>query len=173
MVSIRAKAEKAFRLTDEAWLRHANPWSVYTRIPIPPAFALAVWSRKWIGRWSLAPTGAVCLWTWLNPRAFPPPRSLDNWASKAVLGERLWSEPEAAALATRHRPAANLLTGVNSLGLPLIIWGMWALRGWVLTTGLVVQSFGKLWTLDRMVWFFEDVARERPDLAVRAKQGSA
>ena len=85
----------------------------------------------------------------------------------------LWSEPEAAALATRHRPAANLLTGVNSLGLPLIIWGMWALRGWVLTTGLVVQSFGKLWTLDRMVWFFEDVARERPDLAVRAKQGSA
>ena len=45
MASIAEKTAKAFRLTDEAWLRHANPWSVYTRILIPPAFALAVWSR--------------------------------------------------------------------------------------------------------------------------------
>ena len=163
MTSIAERTAKVFRLTDEAWLRHANPWSVYTRIPIPPAFALAVWSRTWIGRWSLIPTGAVCLWTWVNPRAFPPPSSLDNWASKAVLGERLWNDPATAAVAGRHRCAVNVLTAVNALGLPLIVWGAWALKGWVLVTGLAVQSCGKLWTLDRMVWFYEDVNRERAE----------
>lgn len=169
MASIAAKTAKAFGLTDEAWLRHANLWSVCTRIPIPPAFALAVWSRTWIGRWSLIPTGAVGLWTWVNPRAFPPARSLDNWASKAVLGERLWSDPEAASVARRHQRAVKMLTAVNALGLPLIVWGSWALKGRVLVTGLVVQGLGKLWTLDRIVWFYEDVARERPDLTARAE----
>ena len=52
---------KAFGLTDEVWQRHANPWSVYTRIPIPALLALAVWSRTWIGRWSLLPIGVVGL----------------------------------------------------------------------------------------------------------------
>ncbi len=167
MASVADRTAKVFGLTDQVWLRHANPWSVYTRIPIPPAFALAVWSRTWIGRWSLVPTGAVCLWTWLNPRAFPPPTSLDNWASKAVLGERLWSDPDADSVARRHRPAVRVLTAVNVLGLPLILWGSWALKGWMLTAGLLVQSLGKLWTLDRIVWFYEDVGRERADLTAR------
>ena len=167
MASFAEKTAKAFRLTDEAWLRHANPWSVYTRIPIPPAFALAVWSRRWLGRWSLIPTGAVCLWTWVNPRAFPPPRSLDNWASKAVLGERLWSDPDAASVVRRHRRAVHVLTAVSALGLPLIGWGLWARKGWVLLTGLVTQSCGKLWSLDRMVWLYEDVTRERADHTAR------
>jgi hypothetical protein len=56
---------------------------------------------------------------------------------------------------------------VNVLGLPLILWGSWALKGWMLTAGLLVQSLGKLWTLDRIVWFYEDVGRERADLTAR------
>ena len=33
----QSRLTKAFGLTDaDAWRRHANPWSVYTRIPVPP-----------------------------------------------------------------------------------------------------------------------------------------
>lgn len=167
MATVQERLTKAFRLDGDTWLRHANPWSVYTRIPIPAALTAAVWSRRWIGRWSVVPVVAVCGWTWVNVRAFPAPRSLDHWASKAVLGERMWSEVENAPLAARHRTAVAILTGANSLGLPLIVWGTWALRGWVLATGLAVQTFGKLWTLDRMVWFYEDVTHDRAEKAAR------
>ncbi len=40
---------KAFGLTGDAWQRHANPWSAYTRIPIPALLVAAVWSRQWTG----------------------------------------------------------------------------------------------------------------------------
>jgi len=45
--------------------------------------------------------------------------------------------------------------------------------GWLLITGLAVQSFGNLWTLDRVVWFYEDVARERADLTAAAAAAGA
>ena len=33
-----------FRLDDAGWERHANPWSVWTRVAIWPALVLALWS---------------------------------------------------------------------------------------------------------------------------------
>src|SRR5215210_5198997 len=84
---------------------HANPWSVYTRIPITCALALAVWSRDWIGWWSVLPIALVAAWTAVNPRAFPPPRSLDHWASKAVFGETLWTNRLSAPIPRGHRRA--------------------------------------------------------------------
>jgi len=50
--------KKAFGLEGEVWLRHANPWSVYTLIPIPVLLVAAVWSRQWIGWWCLVAAGA-------------------------------------------------------------------------------------------------------------------
>jgi len=79
-MTMQAKAAGLFGLDSDGWARHANPWSVYTRIPIPVLLAGAVWTRTWIGRRSLVPVALVCVWTVVNPRAFPPPRSLDRWA---------------------------------------------------------------------------------------------
>jgi hypothetical protein len=45
---------KLFGLEGDAWMRHANPVSVWTRFAVLPLGALAVWSRQWIGWWSLA-----------------------------------------------------------------------------------------------------------------------
>jgi hypothetical protein len=45
MATIETAARKAFGLDDSGWQRHTNPWSVYTRIPIPALLALAIWSR--------------------------------------------------------------------------------------------------------------------------------
>src|SRR3954452_10504867 len=143
---------RLFGLQGDAWLRHANPWSVYTRIPIPAALTVAVWSRTWIGWWSLVPVGLVCLWTVLNPTAFPPPRSLDHWASKAVLGETFWSERKTVPIPRHHVTAGKLLVPLNTVGFAVVVWGLVVQDPWIAATGLAVHMAGKNWFLDRMVW---------------------
>jgi hypothetical protein len=157
----RNRVTKAFGLTGEdAWRRHANPWSVYTRIPIPALLALAIWSRKWIGRRSLLPIVAVCVWTAVNPRAFPPPRSADRWASQAVLGERLWTSSRKEGTPPRRRLAPIVLTGMNTAGMAVLVRGLIILDPWMTVTGLAVHMAGKNWYLDRMVWHYEDATRK-------------
>ena len=110
-------------MDDMTWQRHANPWSAYTRIAILPLFAVAVWSRIWIGWWCLLPIALLTVWTWVNPRAFPPPATRDAWASRAVLGERLFLDRKARrvrglALPRGQVRAGLLLTAVAALGVP-------------------------------------------------------
>ncbi|MBX9255391.1 hypothetical protein H1Q63_15855 [Desmonostoc muscorum CCALA 125] len=50
---------------------------------------MPVWSRVWLGWWSLIPVTIAVLWMWLNPRIFPKPQSTYHWISKGVLGERV------------------------------------------------------------------------------------
>lgn len=147
-----------FRMDDDAWARHANPWSVWTRVAILPLMALAVWSRVWIGWWALLPVALLVVWTWLNPRAFPPPRSFDSWAAKGVLGERLWvARREGSLLPERHRRLPLVLNGVSAAGLVPLVYGLVVLDAWATLFGLAVTTLGKLWFVDRMVWLYEDV----------------
>src|SRR5215213_2045253 len=104
-MTVDERTATAFGLSGSGWERHANPWSVYTRIPIPSLLAAAIWSRTWTGRRSLRLVGAVCVWAVVNPRAFPPPRSLDHWASRGVLGESHWANREEVPVPPRHRVA--------------------------------------------------------------------
>jgi hypothetical protein len=106
---------KAFGLQGDAWQRHANPWSVYTRIPIPALLVAAVWSRRWLGWWCLVPVALVVVWTFVNPRMFPPPRSMDHWASRSVLGEKYWGARGKNPIPKRHRVAPWVLTGLNGV----------------------------------------------------------
>lgn len=41
-------SRRLMSMDDTSWGRHANPWSVYSRMTLLPLFALAVWSRVWI-----------------------------------------------------------------------------------------------------------------------------
>lgn len=41
--------ERAMAMNDTVWQRHANPWSGWTRVATMPLFAIAAWSRVWIG----------------------------------------------------------------------------------------------------------------------------
>ena len=159
MATAVSRVARAFGLEGATWLRHANPWSVYTRIPIPAALVLAVWSRDWIGWWSLVPVAMVCAWAAVNPTAFPPPLSLDHWASKAVLGEQFWGARATVPIPRSHRTAATVLAVVSALGLPPLVWGLVVLDGWMVATGLVLQMIAKIWLLDRMVWLYEDMTR--------------
>lgn len=157
-MTLERRIASAFRMTDGTWARHASPWSVWTRATALPLLALAVWSRAWIGSRAWAPVGLALLWTWLNPRLFPPPRSLESWASKAVLGERFWLARDARPVPARHRRVPHLLSAVAGLGALAVAWGLWRLEPAPVVGGTAVVLLGKFWFLDRMVWLREDMA---------------
>ena len=154
----RNRLTKAFGLTgDEAWLRHANSWSVYTRIPIPLLLTAAIWTRAWIGWWSLLPVAAVGAWIMVNPRVFPPPEAITSWASRSVLGEKYWSARKETPIPERHTMAPLVLSAISSAGVPFRAWGLIVLDPWITAFGLAVQMLGKLWFLDRMALLYDEV----------------
>lgn len=158
----RAMAQ-AFGMDERTWARHANPWSVWTRNTGLPLLVLAIWSRVWLGGWAIVPLLLVVLWIWLNPRLFPVPSSTDSWASKAVLGERVWMNRGQVPVPPHHRRVPHLLAALAALGVPFLAWGLYHLRPWPTLFGLLLVFSGKLWFLDRMVWLYEDMKDLHPD----------
>lgn len=152
----------AFAMTDEVWARHANPWSVWTRVPILPLLCLGLWARAWIGWWCILPVALLVAWTWANPRVFPPPATTRSWASRAVLGERAWLARGDTPIPSHHAVWAGLLSALPALGLLPLAWGLWALDACALALGLVIMTGAKMWFLDRMVWLYQDMASAHP-----------
>lgn len=151
-----------FKMDEETWMRHANPWSVWSRAAVAPLLVLAGWSHTWIGWWFLVPLAVGICWAWLNPRFFSKPRTTDQWSSKAVFGERAWIRRDDVPIPERHRVFPNVLNGIAGAGFLLCIWGIVQLAVWPTVFGLFVQYAGKFWFLDRMVWLFEDVRNTDP-----------
>lgn len=162
-MDIGAVTEKGMGMDPEVWSRHANPWSGWTRVPILPALALAVWSRVWLGWWCLAIIAVLLVWIWFNPRVFPKPESTDNWMSRGVIGERVWLNRKKISIPTHHAHWAIWLSVVSGLGVLPIVWGLWQLEIWPLLLGLALTVGGKLWFLDRMVWLYADMAEASPE----------
>lgn len=148
-------------MNDGTWARHANPWSVYTRVPVLLVLALAIWSRVWFGWWSLIAIGAVVVWIVVNPRAFPPPERLDSWASRGVLGERYWLARKFRPIPKHHERSALLLSSMAAASLLPMAWGLWVLNPWAAFGGALLSSVFKLWFVDRMAWLHDDMAGGR------------
>ncbi len=161
-MDIFAASERMMRMDDAAWRRHANPWSGWTRFSILPLFALAVWSRVWLGWWAVVPVAAVIFWTWANPRAFPAPADYGAWISRGVLGERLWLDRSRQPVPAHHVRAAWITTIAAASGLPFLAWGVWALDAFATLLGLALSIGGKMWFLDRMVWLHSDATGTTP-----------
>ncbi|WP_137289980.1 DUF6653 family protein [Natronorubrum halophilum] len=68
------------------WSRHANPGSVWTFVG---AYLLLVAS---IYRRSRPLLVGTLLFVAVNPLLFSPPKTDDAWATRVVLGERVWLE---------------------------------------------------------------------------------
>jgi hypothetical protein len=153
---------RLFAMDARVWERHANPWSVWTRVAAFPLLVLAIWSRAWLGWWALAPVAAMILFLWLNPRLFPPPVSTRSWASRAVLGERVWLNRAAVPIPEHHRRMALSLGIVPAVGIVPLAWGLADYDYALALLGLAIAMLGKLWFVDRMVWLFEDM-KDRPE----------
>ncbi|MGF1551856.1 MAG: DUF6653 family protein [Paracoccaceae bacterium] len=163
-----ARAAALHRLDDEGWARHANPWSGWSRIVTGlPLLVLALWSRAWIGWWSLAAIALALAWVILNPRAFPPARSDGTWAAKGVFGERIWIErPD--AVPARHRRVPKVLTALSAAGLPFLAYGLAVLDPWPTALGAALAMIFKLWFVDRCALLYDEAVAVDPRLRYRA-----
>lgn len=74
------------RLKRWVFARHSNPMSAWSRWASIPLVVLPFWKRD------AGAAAAVAAWMLLNPIVFPKPRHDQAWATKAMLGEELWSE---------------------------------------------------------------------------------
>jgi hypothetical protein len=159
-VGLEHKIESVFHMSPEVWSRHANPLSVWTRYAALPLLIIAVWSRVWIGWWSVLAIVAMLVWIWLNPRVFQRPASTRNWASKAVLGERVWLNRKDIPIPKHHNHAIRALNIITGLGGLLLIYGLIRLRVLETTVGTILVVLGKSWFLDRMVWLYDEMAEK-------------
>ncbi|HEV2892488.1 MAG TPA: DUF6653 family protein [Actinomycetota bacterium] len=157
---------KLFGLEGDNWMRHANPASVWTRFAVLPLLALAVWSREWIGWWSLAAVALALVFMMVNPLLFPPPRSTRNWASKGVFGERIWSERSTVELPPQFRSKVLQVTyAIQVVGLAVLAYGLVRLDLLEVVSGLVILQTAKAWFIDRMVLLFEHMKAGNPEYA--------
>ncbi|HOX41704.1 MAG TPA: hypothetical protein PK263_05965 [bacterium] len=160
-MTLERKIANVFHLTDENWMRHANPVSVWTRYSVLPVIIISFWSRAWIGWWCLIPGGLSLLWMFFNPVVFGKPKSTRNWASKAVLGERVYLNRDQVKILGRHNvPLHKILKGISSAGLILALWSTVCYSIWGAILGVTMAYLGKSWFLDRMVWLYEDMKNE-------------
>ena len=162
-----SRIARAFGLKGEAWMRHANPASVWTRFTVPSVFALAIWSRDWIGIWCLVPITLALIWMVVNPLLFGSPKSTRNWASRAVLGERIWVNADRETLPEqfRSRTPSLIANTYSGLGLALLAYGLIDLDLLATVAGILITHGGKAWYLDRMVLLFADMKDRDPEYA--------
>jgi hypothetical protein len=149
-----AQIAMAFGMTDEAWRRHANPWSVYTRFAAIPAMIVAIWSRVWIGWWSLVPIAIVVVWLWLNPHVFPAVSEPRSWAAKGIYGEKLWLL-DPANVPGEYRLVLRWLIVPGLAGFMLLIWGLVQLQPWPTVFGATLIVLAQLWRIDRLGQLYE------------------
>lgn len=157
-MTLERRIADLFNLNDDNWMRHANPISVWTRYSVLPIMVLALWSRAWIGWWCVAPALVSLLWMFFNPVLFKRPKSTKNWASRAVLGERVFLNRDKVPIPHQHRiPLHALLNCLASIGVAVAVWGAIDHSAWGATAGVALAYLGKSWFLDRMVWLYEDM----------------
>jgi hypothetical protein len=161
------RVAKLFGLEGETWMRHANPASVWTRFAVLPMLAISIWSRDWIGWWSLVPLALSLVFMVVNPLLFPKPRSTRNWASKGVLGERVWADRTAVELPEPFRvsrvPAVT--QAIQVVGIAVLALGLVEFDLLMTVAGIVILQTAKAWYLDRMVLLFEDMKTRRAEYA--------
>ncbi len=158
-------AEKLMGMDNRVWARHANPISVWTRIATAPFWFLGVWSYVWVGWWALLPIAILAGWTWLNPRLFPPPKSFDSWASKGVIGERVWLARQTNEIPSGFIRVANILTGLSAIYILIAAYGFVVQDFWAAFLGWHSAVLAKVWFVDRKVWLWE----QTPDKEARLR----
>jgi hypothetical protein len=162
------KIAKAFGLEGDGWMKHANPASVWTRFSALSLLALAIWSRDWIGVWCLIPVALGVVWLFVNPLFFfKAPKSTRNWASRSVLGERIWVDRDKIELPEQFRSRASSLVAnaYSTIGLGFLAFGLIDLDVLATVAGLLITHGGKAWYLDRISLLFAEMKRRSPEYA--------
>lgn len=146
---------RVFLPSNDSWLKHANPWSVWSRFATLPFLVISIWSRVWIGWYCLVPVSFLVFWIWINPTLFSKPKDYSSWGSKAVLGERVYINRKETSIPAGHSRAIGILIVLQSFSGAVLLFGLWRLDVGLTLHGTVYIYLTKMWFLDRMVWLYE------------------
>ena len=128
------------------WSGHANPWSVWTLVLAYPTLVYAIYRRQ---RPLLVGT---LLFVILNPILAPPPANDRAWATRVVLGERVWLEEGVW-------PSQDLLFTILAAPIYLFTLGSAARRRPVQTVvGVIASMVVMLVFFDRMATRYDQRA---------------
>jgi hypothetical protein len=161
------RVARLFGLHGDHWMRHANPVSVWTRFAVLPMLAVAVWSRDWIGWWSVALVALSLVFMMINPLLFPRARSTRNWASKGVFGERIWADRNKVDIPASFRAARPLTVtyACQVIGIGVSAYGLVRLDVVAVAAGVVLAQTAKAWYIDRMVLLYDDMKTRHAEYA--------
>jgi len=80
-----------------------------------------------------------------------------------TFGERIYLDHrENTDIPDRHRSFCRALQTLSALGLPIFIYGLYALNFWILVLGNFWIMVFKAWFVDRMVWLYADMKDSNP-----------
>ena len=159
-MDIFAATERLMRMSDVAWARHANPWSVLTRLFAGPLIFFALWSPYWIGWTALLVIGLAVAWLVINPRLFPSPKTTDSWSARGVLGERAFLNRKAVPIPAEFARLGWITTSISIGFLVLFVYGFLYGRFWLGFAAWHGALVAKVWFVDRMAWLW-DVMKDR------------
>ena len=135
-------------LPDDAWARHSNPWSGWTRLLAYPVLILAVYARD---RWLFAGTLGFLA---VNPVLFAEPETeSDAWMSRVVWAEWRWTDAGEPLFGLGFPQVLNLLQ------VPVFCYNVYAAvrRRPVATVVATAATMAlKLWFVNELVTATED-----------------
>lgn len=158
-MSILDTLQSAIASDTNVWRRHANPWSVWTRLAAVPAFAAIVFFRDFFGWWTLALVALLGVWMWLNVKIFAPVHNDERWESRAIFGEKFWLDRKTRTLPKHHLNWIMRLNIASGLMIVPLAWGLWTLDAWAAAFGSLGLVAGQIWALDRYSWLYADETR--------------
>jgi hypothetical protein len=129
-------------LSERVWRRHSSPWSVWTRILSYPLVYLPFWNRSW------KQGAAVAAWFAANPVIFPEPEDDSSWATRGVLGEKLW-------MAERPRDLIMLLSAASGMVGVVGLVAAYRRRFWPMMLCASAGFLLVLWGIDRYTVYYD------------------
>ena len=129
-------------MSEKKWEKHSNPWSGWSRMISYPLLFVAIWYHNWLALLLIA------IWFAINPFLFPKPKSIDNWMSKGVLGEKIWTEKS-------HMDFPQLLNLFNGVFFIVAIYASYHNLLWHTFYSVILSSVFKMWFMDRMVFYYD------------------
>ena len=130
-----------------------------------PLIIISVWSRVWIGWWSVLFVAFVALWLWLNPRLFSAARDDSRWMSRGVFGEKLWAERGKLARGYISPLLPILWNVVAGIGALAMIVGLYRLDLVSTLVGGLVAFAAKTAFIGQMVILYDRAIAAQPELA--------
>lgn len=95
-------------LEDRRWAGRSHPLCVYSRLGAAYFLVLCVYTYRWWNVQAIWPIGLCLFFILINPYIFPAPRTQQAWATRAVLGQRLWHGLQQWDLPTLCRIGSSL-----------------------------------------------------------------